>query len=257
VDLARGAIKDNKKFSQAGRREWQLSGGLARCAECGWAMRCLTSHGGGRRSEGKKISFYYHCSRVSVDYDYKSCPNRKAHRVDRVEPLVWEYVSGVMKDPEGLRADIDRMIELEKGTRGDPGKEAGRWAGKLAEADRKRARYQEMAAGDLITLDELRARLAEIEEGRQVAERELAALRDKEERVGELERDRDTLLDSLEAMAPEVLDSLTPPERHQWYKLLRLRASIRMDGSVEVSWAGAPQETAVCEMATLPRRATL
>ncbi len=257
VDLARDAIRDNKKFSQAGRREWQLSGGLARCAECGWAMRCLTSHGGGRRTEGKKISFYYHCSRVSVDYDYKSCPNRKAHRVDRVEPLVWEYVSGVMKDPEGLRADIDRMIELEKGTRGDPGKEAGRWAEKLAEVDRKRARYQEMAAGDLITLDELRARLAELEETRGIAERELAAVRGQEERVRDMERDRDALVDSLEAMAPEVLDSLTPEERQQWYKLLRLQAAIGADGTVEVSWAGAPQGTDVCQTASLPRRATL
>ena len=257
VDLAREAIRDNKKFSQAGRREWQLSGGLARCAECGWAMRCLTSHGGGRRTEGKKISFYYYCSRVSVGYEHNPCPNRRAHRVDRVEPLVWEYVSGVMKDPESLRSDIDRMIELEKGTRGNPGKEAGRWAGKLAEVDRKRARYQEMAAGDLITLDELRARLEELEETRGIAERELAAVRGQEERIRDMERDRDALVGSLEAMAPEVLDSLTPEERHQWYKLLHLQVSIRADGSVEVSWAGAPQRTAVCETATLPRRATL
>lgn len=172
--------------------------------------------------------------------------------MDRVEPLVWEYVSGVMKDPEGLRADIDRMIELERGTRGDPGKEAGRWAEKLAEADRKRARYQEMAANDLITLDELRARLTELEDTRGIAERELAAVRGQEERVRDMERDRDALIGSLEAMAPEVLDSLTPEERHQWYKLLHLQASIRADGSVEVSWAGAPQGTAVCETASLP-----
>jgi hypothetical protein len=177
--------------------------------------------------------------------------------VDRVEQPVWEYVSGVMKDPEGLRADIDRMIELEKGTRADPGKGTGRWAEKLTEVDRKRARYQEMAAGDLITLDELRARLAELEETREIAERELAAVRGREERVRDMERDRDALIDSLEVMAPEVLDSLTPEERQQWYKLLRLQAAIGADGTVEVSWAGAPQGTAVCETATLPRRATL
>jgi hypothetical protein len=162
-----------------------------------------------------------------------------------------------MKDPESLRADIDRMIELERGTRGDPGGEAKRWAEKLAEVDRKRARYQEMAADDLITLDELRARLAELEETRGIAEHELAAVRGQEERVRDMERDRDALVDSLEALAPEVLDSLTPEERHQWYKLLRLQAAIRADGSVEVSWAGAPQGATVCETATLSRRAAL
>jgi hypothetical protein len=37
-----------------------------------------------------------------------------------------------------------------------------------------------------------------------------------------MERDRDALLDSLAAAAPEALDSLTPEERYRWYKMLRL-----------------------------------
>lgn len=92
-----------------------------------------------------------------------------------------------------------------------------------------------MAAGDLITLDELRARLAELEETREIAERELAAVSGQEERVRDMERDRDALIDSLEVMAPEALDSRTPEERQQWYKLLRLQAAIGADGTVEVS----------------------
>ena len=67
----------------------------------------------------------------------------------------------------------------------------------------------------------------------------------------ELEADRDALLDSLEAQAPERLDSLTPEQRHQWYKTLRLRADVHADGMVEVSWAGAAEGEAVCETATL------
>ncbi len=47
-------------------------------------------------------------------------------------------------------------------------------------------------------------------------------MRGQEERVRDMERDRDALIDSVEAMAPEVLDSLTPEGRQQWYKLLRL-----------------------------------
>ena len=38
----------------------------------------------------------------------------------------------------------------------DPEREAKAWLEKLAEVDRKRARYQEMAVEELITLDELR-----------------------------------------------------------------------------------------------------
>ncbi len=82
-------------------------------------------------------------------------------------------------------------------------------------------------------------------------------MRGQEERARDMERDRDALVDSLESMAPEVLDSLTPEERQQWYKLLRLQAAIGADDTVEVSWAGTSQGTAGCETTTLPRRATL
>jgi hypothetical protein len=49
-----------------------------------------------------------------------------------------------MKNPEQLRDDLDRYIELERGQdrRGDPNKEAKVWAGRLAEVDGKRARYR-------------------------------------------------------------------------------------------------------------------
>ena len=130
------------------------------------------------------------------------------------------------------------MIEQKRnGGRGDPDREAKLWADKLADADRRRARYQEMAAEDLITLDELRSRLAELGETRELAERELSNLHDRHEYVRELERDRDALLDKLEEVAPEALGTLAPEERHHVYKMLRLKAVANPDGSFEVSGA--------------------
>jgi hypothetical protein len=254
VDSAREAIKDNVKYSQNNRRPWVLSGGIARCGECGWAMATHSVWG----AKSKHVNHYYRCSKAKVNYAYKSCPNTKHHRADRLEPMVWDYISEVMKNPEELRADLDRMIELErKGTRGDPGKEAKLWAEKLAEVDRKRARYQEAFAADAVTLPELKAYLSQLEETRKTAEYELDALRGREEYVQQLEADRDALLDSLEAQAPEALASLTPDQRHQWYKLLQLRTNVFADGSVEVSWAGAVSSESVCETTTIPPRAAL
>jgi len=252
IGLAREAIKDNVKYSQNNRRPWVLSGGIVRCAECGWAM---TTHSvWGRKS--KLVNHYYRCSKAQVNYAYKSCSNTKHHRADRLEPLVWNYVSGVMKDPDGLRADLDRMIELEKrGLRRDPGKDAKLWAKQLADVERKRAKYQEAFAADAMTLPKLKASLARLDETRKAADRELETLRGREEYVRGLEADRDTLLDSLEAQAPEALDSLTPDECHQWYKLLKLKAAVFADGSVEVSWAGGGRSASVCETATIPPRA--
>jgi site-specific DNA recombinase len=250
VDLAREAIKNNVKFSQNSNRPWVLSGGIARCAQCGWTMTTHTVRG----AKSKHVNHYYRCSRAQVHYAYKSksCLNKKHHRADRLEPLVWNYVSGVMKNPEELRADLDRMIELERrGTRGDPSKDAKLWAEKLVEVDRKRAKYQEAFAADAMTLPELKAYLAQLDETRKTAEHELEAIRGHEEYVRTLEADRDALLDSLEAQAPERLDSLTPEQRHQWYKLLKLKAAVFADGRVEISWAGGAFREAVCETETL------
>ncbi len=42
-------------------------------------------------------------------------------------------------------------------------------------------------------------------------------------------------MESYARMVPEQLDLLTPEERHQVYKMLRLRVAVYKDGSLEVS----------------------
>ena len=64
--------------------------------------------------------------------------------------------SELLTDPERVRAGLEEMIERERnGSRGDPDREARAWAEKLAEADRMRVGYQELAATGLMTLAEL------------------------------------------------------------------------------------------------------
>jgi len=91
-----------------------------------------------------------------------------------------------------------------------------------------------MAAEGLITLDELRARLAELGESRDTAERELAVLRERSEQIEELERDAGAILESYVRMTPDALDNLTPQERHRFYKMLGLKAVVGAGGSVEL-----------------------
>ena len=130
------------------------------------------------------------------------------------------------------------MIEQERRSalRSDPDQETKLWADKLAEVERKRARYQKMAASDLITFDELKARLLELAETRQTAERELKIIGNHKERVAELEADRDALLASLMNLAPRALDSLTQEERRRFYKLLGLSVIAYPDRSLEVEF---------------------
>jgi Recombinase zinc beta ribbon domain len=238
VEAARAAIKDNAAPSSAGERFWELSGGVLVCGRCGRRMRADRKKRKGPTFE--KLHHYYRCpTRQTEGKD--ACANSKNHRAEEIEDTVWEFVSGLLKQPEQLRADLDAMIKLERDAlRGDPDREAKVWANNLAETERKRSGFQDMAAEGLITFDELRAKLATLEETRETARRELAALHKRWEEIEKLERDRDALLDSLEATAPDALEALTPEERHHVYKILRLRVLAHLDGSLE------PSGTLVC-----------
>ncbi len=121
--------------------------------------------------------------------------------------------------------------------RGDPDQEAKLWLRKLAEVDQKRGGFQDMAAEGLIAFDELRTRLAALEETRQTARRKLAALEGRRERIEQMERDRDILLEQYEGLAPDALDTLTPEERQEFYKILKLRVTVGVDGTLEATGA--------------------
>jgi hypothetical protein len=162
---------------------------------------------------------------------------RTNFRAEKIESQVWETVSGILTHPEQLRADLEEMIDRERESilHGDPELERKAWMDKLAETDRMRSSYQEQAAKGLMTLDELAARLGELEGTRRTAERELARLKDRQESIERLEQDKGLLLDYYAGMAPEALKSLTPEERHQVYKILRLKIIARPNGDVELT----------------------
>ena len=127
--------------------------------------------------------------------------------------------------------------------RGNPGKEAEAWAKKLTEVDRMRSAYQDQQAEGLLTLGELRTKLVALEETRAIAVRELEALRIRREQFERLEHDAEALLEHYAGMDPEALDDLTPEERHDVYKMMRLKVLISADGTVEVTGVfGEPLE---------------
>jgi hypothetical protein len=228
VDAAREAIKNNHRPSSAGRRFWELSGGLLRCGCCGCVMKTTSI-----RSRSKNMYFYYRCPR-RLRFGKEACPNSKNHRADQAEPRVWELVSRILKDPEKLESDLERMIEQERNNlRSGPGEEAEIWTKRLKVcADQRDKRLQQHAEG-LITLDELKEKLSAIEETREVAERELGRLKDLRAEISSLEKDKEALLKSYATLAPVALDSLTPEERQQVYNMLRLTVTADPDGTLE------------------------
>ena len=81
----------------------------------------------------------------------------------------------------------------------------------------------------------MRSKLAALEETRKTARRELKALSRRREKIEELERDKNALLESYVDMVPEGLDTLTLEERHRLYKMLRLRVVLGPGTPPEVS----------------------
>jgi hypothetical protein len=92
-----------------------------------------------------------------------------------------------------------------------------------------------MAADGLIAFDELREKLAALEETRQRVRRELGILRDRQERLGDLERDKAALLERYAGIVPGELDDLGPEERNRVYKMLGLGVTVRPSGVLEVT----------------------
>jgi hypothetical protein len=107
-----------------------------------------------------------------------------------------------------------------------------------------------------MTLEELEERLEEIDEIRQTARAELAALEGSRQRLGKLEHDQHTLMDRYAGAVPNALDNLIPEERHRIYKIykmLRLNVLVYPDARLQVSGVlGTDQE--VCLFEPLSRR---
>ncbi len=117
IEAARAAIEGNRVPARAGRRFWELTGGIARCGECGWTM-CATHSTTTRRRT--YACDYYRCSNRDR-HGLEACANFNKPRAEKREPEVWAFVSNLPKSPELLQAGLEKLIEGErKALRGNP-----------------------------------------------------------------------------------------------------------------------------------------
>jgi site-specific DNA recombinase len=236
VDRAHAALKNNRSYERKHPvRTWELRG-LMRCG-CGLKMRTRTAQPKGAH----RHYHYYECKRFR---SYKeTCPSfQKSFRAEKVEQTVWSFVSDLLKEPERIKAGMEALIEQEhaNGPR-HFAKEEATWAEKIAECFRLRSAYQDQQAAGLMTLEELGAKLKELERACELAQAELDAITLRKERVEELEINRDALLESLTSMVPEALDALDPEERSRIYRMLQLEIipsseGLRVNGALDESF---------------------
>jgi site-specific DNA recombinase len=123
VDTARERSKENRTPSKAGRRLWELSGGIIYCGGCD---RRMGYHGVMARSK-KYHHHYYRCP--AHNQHLEDCPQDKNVRADKIENAVWDLVSGLLMDLERLAAGLEELIDRDREElRGDPDQQAKTWA---------------------------------------------------------------------------------------------------------------------------------
>jgi site-specific DNA recombinase len=239
VDAARANLEENRRPANAGRRFWDLSAGILRCSECGRAMSPRTT---------SRTYFYYACT-VGPSKRHDGCFAKKFHSAAELEERVWSEVSAILTDPEKLRTGLDQMIQHERAQiLGDPLKEATTLGKRLREIKSRRSRYQEMAAAALIDFDELRERLAGLEDERKDSERALQATQRRAEHLENLQQNRNVLIEEYAGAVPNRLGALAPEERHRVYRLMRLRVVLAPSGDLEMSGDVVP--ASVCRTET-------
>jgi hypothetical protein len=198
VLAARKTIEKNEKVSNCGRRFWELTGGVLRCAACGGAMATnfITPRQAG----------YYRCNK-RYRMGKHVCSQGKNFRAEETETTVWEFVSGILKDPERLRRGLDEMLDKERASasRGlDEEEEA--WLKKLSELEVQEERLLDFYLEGKLEVDRYGARVSQLKQARKTVEEELGRIRDRASHIERLERDREALLGHYSRVTTDSLD---------------------------------------------------
>jgi hypothetical protein len=246
VERSRAAIADNRAPSKVGDYEYELSRGFLFCASCGRAMTATT-----RRFREKGTAYYYYyyyyCPKNQKARGMlPECPNRKSHEalaLERDAALLFEDSAS----QETLLELYDRAIEQQNGS-GNESRISQRRAAlseRLSTLATMRDKFQRQEAEDLMTLDELRERLTEIEEEKTHLTAELRAVEDEAAASRRIEAARESIssyspvhaewYEDPEAVMPgEVLTHAAGPEdRRRAYR--RYGARFEVDGEGELT----------------------
>jgi site-specific DNA recombinase len=149
-------LADNKRFASRNSKTPSLLQGIAACSSCGYGYYRTST-----RTTNKKI-YYYRCL-GSDDYRYEGgrvCGNKPV-RADYLDTVVWDHITRTLADPQLIRAEIDKRLESAR-TNDPAARQRTQLATALAKASTGITRMIEAFGEQLITLDELRARMPDL-----------------------------------------------------------------------------------------------
>ena len=155
-EMAARRLADNRRFAARNSREPSLLMGLAACSSCGYAYYRTST-----RTAKRKI-YYYRCL-GSDDYRYEGgrvCDNKPV-RADYLDEVVWGQVSALLADPALVQAELDRRLAEMRATNPTTSERA-RLERDITRAAKAINRLVQAYQEDLLTLEELRARMPDL-----------------------------------------------------------------------------------------------
>jgi site-specific DNA recombinase len=212
-DRVQQRLSDNKRFASRNTKVPSLLQGLAACSACGYAYY----RGHTTTTAGNKI-YYYRCL-GSDDYRYQGgrvCRNQPV-RADYLDTVVWDHITALLADPALIRAEISKRLQAAR-TSGPVTSQRNRLEAALAKATASISAMIEALAEQLITIDELRARMPHLRA------RE-ASLRGQIDALDAQAADRDAYLklaDNLEGFLARLQHSAATATVEDRQKVLRL-----------------------------------
>jgi site-specific DNA recombinase len=164
-------LADNKRFASRNSKVPSLLQGLAACSACGYAYY----RGHTTTTAGNKI-YYYRCL-GSDDYRYpggRVCGNKPV-RADYLDTVVWDHITGLLAGPALIRAEIDRRLTQARTS--DPvTRQRKQLELALAKAATSVTGMIQAYSEQLITIDELRAKMPHLRAREASLRSQLAAL---------------------------------------------------------------------------------
>jgi site-specific DNA recombinase len=210
--LAQQRLERNAHFAKRNTKTPTLLQGILVCRECGYACYRTST-----RTTNKRI-YYYRCI-GSDNYRHvggRVCQSRPI-RADELDGLVWGEVRRLVEDPALVRAEIDRRLQALR-TEHPAARRRDALERDLARADGAIARMIEAYQEQLISLEELRARMPTLRKRQSTVRAQLDAL-DAELHDAESYL---KLADTLEGFLGRLATGLDRLSLHDQQRILRL-----------------------------------
>ena len=150
-------LEDNKRFASRNTKVPSLLQGLAACSACGYGYyRTSTT------TTARKKIYYYRCL-GSDDYRYQGgrvCQNKPV-RADYANQVIWDHVTALLADPSLIRAEIGKRLDRAR-TCNPVTRKRGQLEQALAKTTASINAMITAFSEQLLTIDELRARMPDL-----------------------------------------------------------------------------------------------